>query len=143
MTKRLCCLCGSRPSTTRDHIPPKCIFPQPRPVDIITVPACEECNKNTSAADEEFRVFVSMFVGKRTPEAQRLWESRTLSTVKNNRRLLDKAQSAFQPANVTSKGGIILGEVDLVVWDDSPNQVTLTAWANELPILPAVPMRGQ
>jgi len=66
---------------------------------------------------------VNMFVGKRTPEAQRLWESRTLSTVKHSRRLLDKAKSAFQPGYITSKGGIILGEVDLVVWDDSPNQV--------------------
>jgi len=123
MTKKLCCLCGLRPATTKDHIPPKCIFPPPRPVDIITVPACKECNESTSAVDEEFRVFVSMFAGKRTAEAERLWENQTLSTVKKNRRLLDKAKSACQPGYITSKNGIILGEADFVIWDDSPNQV--------------------
>ena len=123
MTNKLCCLCGIRPATTKDHIPPKCIFPPPRPVDIITVPACKKCNESTSAVDEEFRVFVSMFAGKRTAEAERLWENQTLSTVKKNRRLLDKAKSACQPGYITSKHGIILGKVDLVVWDDSMNQV--------------------
>ena len=123
MTNKLCCLCGIRPATTKDHIPPKCIFPSPRPVDIITVPACEECNEGTSAIDEEFRVFVSMFAGKRTAEAERLWENQTLSTVKKNRRLLDKATSACQPGYITSKHGIILGTVDLVVWDDSMSQI--------------------
>ena len=122
MTNKLCCLCGIRPATTKDHIPPKCIFPPPRPVDIITVPACKECNESTSAVDEEFRVFVSLFVGEKTPETERLWES-TISTVEKNHRLLDKAKSAFQPGYITSKHGIILGEADLVVWDDSMNQV--------------------
>ena len=124
MTKKLCCFCGIRPATTKDHIPPKCIFPPPRPVDIITVPACKECNESTSAIDEEFRVFANLFVGKKTPETERLWES-SISTVEKNRRLLDKAKSAFQPGYITSKLGIILSEVNLVVWDDSMNQVVV------------------
>jgi len=123
MTKNLCCFCGIRPATTKDHIPPKCIFPLPRPVDIITVPACKECNESTSAVDEEFRVFVNLFVGKKTPETERLWEYQTLSTVEKNIRLLNKAKSAFQPGYITSKHGIIISEVELVVWDDSMNQV--------------------
>ena len=116
MSKKLCCFCGIRPATTRDHIPPKCVFPEPRPVDLITVPACEECNKSTASIDEEFRVFVNLFVGKKSPEAERLWRLRTLSTVKSNRRLLNKAISAFQPGYVTPKHKIIL-------WDDSPHRI--------------------
>ncbi len=123
MKKKLCCFCGIRPAITKDHIPPKCIFPSPRPVGTITVPACKECNESTSAVDEEFRVFVNLFVGNKTPETESLWEYQTLSTVEKNCRLLNKAKSAFQPGYITSKHGIILSEVDLVVWDDSINPV--------------------
>lgn len=121
--KNLCVICGKKPATTDDHIPPKCLFPKPRPSDLITIPACLECNKSTETLDEEFRVFVNVFVGKQTPESKLLWESQTLPTVQHNRKLLQKVKSSFQPGYITSKGGIILGEADLVVWDDSPNQV--------------------
>jgi hypothetical protein len=121
--EQLCCLCGQRPATTSDHIPPKCIFPTPRPIDTITVDTCHECNQSTSRLDEEFRVFISLFVGKTSPEAERLWKSDTLSTVRKNRRLLQKALSSFQPGYVTSAEGVILGERRLVVWDDSCNKV--------------------
>jgi hypothetical protein len=121
--KTLCCLCGKRPATTTDHVPPKCIFPTPRPLNVITVRTCEECNESTSQSDEEFRVFVNLFVGKTSPESEHLWKSHTLSTVRSNRRLLQKALTAFQPGYVTSKHGIILDERKLVVWDDAPNRV--------------------
>jgi hypothetical protein len=121
--KMLCCLCGERFATTRDHIPPRCIFPIPRPADVITVPACEECNKSTSQLDEEFRVFINLFVGKTSPRSEHLWKSHTLSTVRSNRRLLQKALNSFLPGYVTSKHGIILNERGLVVWDDSSNPV--------------------
>lgn len=41
---QLCCYCGVRKATTKDHIPPKSIFNKPRPCDLITVPYCFECN---------------------------------------------------------------------------------------------------
>ena len=118
-----CAICGKKPATTDDHIPPKSFFPKPRPSDLITVPACLECNKSTEKLDEEFRVFINMLVGKRTPESELLWKSQSLSTVQHNRRLLQKAMSSIYPGYITSKHGIILDEADLVVWDDSPNRV--------------------
>lgn len=53
-----CYLCGN-PSTTRDHIPPLGIFPKPRPDNLITVPACGNCNAKTTLDDEYFRTVVS------------------------------------------------------------------------------------
>jgi hypothetical protein len=123
MTEKVCSICGIRPATTVEHIPPKCMFPPPRSVRTITVPACRECNESTSVADEEFRVFVSMFAGRSTPEAERLWVSKTLSTLKSNRRLLRKAKAAIKPAYLGSKGGIIFDKCDIVTWDDSPSKV--------------------
>ena len=43
-------------SETDDHVPPKTIFPKPRPNDLITVPSCAECNTGDSKDDEYFRL---------------------------------------------------------------------------------------
>lgn len=49
-------MCG-KPATTDDHLPPKCVFPKPRPSNLITVRACEDCNGRSSLDDEYFRDF--------------------------------------------------------------------------------------
>jgi len=41
---------------TDDHAPPRNIFPKPRPSDLITVPACLNCNASTSKDEEYFRL---------------------------------------------------------------------------------------
>ena len=38
-----CQICGRKGATTRDHIPPKRMFPNPRPSDLITVQSCRTC----------------------------------------------------------------------------------------------------
>jgi len=42
-------------STSDDHIPPKTIFGDKKPSDLITVPACEGCNNGCSLDDEYFK----------------------------------------------------------------------------------------
>lgn len=54
-----CVYCGSESPTTRDHIPPKCLFASPRPNDLVTVPACKSCNEAYSKDDEYFRLTLS------------------------------------------------------------------------------------
>jgi hypothetical protein len=63
-TSQTCALCGARPATTRtrDHVPPKALFPSPRP-KLITVPACDICNESASEAEEKFRVYLSVKSG--------------------------------------------------------------------------------
>lgn len=54
---RTCAICGRTDSTTTaDHIPPKCVFGKPLPKNVITVPTCNECNRNSSLDDEYFRL---------------------------------------------------------------------------------------
>ena len=55
-----CAFCGSDKNVTKDHVPPKNVFPEPRPSDLITVPACDNCNKATSMDDEYFRLMLCM-----------------------------------------------------------------------------------
>src|ERR1017187_3171267 len=55
-----CYLCHSAENLTSDHLPPKNLFPEPKPTNLITVPFCASCNGGFSKLDEQFRVFVSM-----------------------------------------------------------------------------------
>jgi hypothetical protein len=62
VTTQTCALCGFRPATTREHVPSKSLFPQPRPDDLITVPACASCNQGTQKEDEYFRKTLALIV---------------------------------------------------------------------------------
>ncbi len=55
MTKS-CVYCPSTENLTVEHAPPKLIFPEPRPSDLITVPACADCNHQGSKDAEYFRL---------------------------------------------------------------------------------------
>jgi hypothetical protein len=55
----ICVFCGA-PATTRDHVPPRNIFPEPRPSNLIKVPSCSRCNNGRSLIDEKFRNIVTM-----------------------------------------------------------------------------------
>lgn len=66
MSNQLCVHCGENYATTDDHIPPRGIYPKPRPnnIKLHTVPACEECNSGAGVEDEEFKVFVGLSTGE-------------------------------------------------------------------------------
>lgn len=53
--KAVCAYCGEYGPTSRDHVPPKNLFPKPRTADLITVPACERCHSGSSKDDDYFR----------------------------------------------------------------------------------------
>lgn len=56
--KPTCTYCAN-PADTKDHIPPKGLFPKPRPSSLITVPSCSSCNKSYSKDDEYLRDVLS------------------------------------------------------------------------------------
>lgn len=49
-----CAYCGHVGMVTRDHVPPKGIFPKPRPANLITVPACRDCHSQQTSRDDEY-----------------------------------------------------------------------------------------
>jgi hypothetical protein len=56
---RECVFCGA-PATTRDHVPPECLYPSPPPPNLITVPACEGCNHSFHLDDEWLRLALTV-----------------------------------------------------------------------------------
>jgi hypothetical protein len=53
-----CYICGNLADSS-DHIPPSGIFPDPKPSNLITVPACSKCNECSSKDDEYFRTIIA------------------------------------------------------------------------------------
>ncbi len=49
-----CTFCGLKGYVTDDHVPPRCLFSRPRPNNLVTVPACKDCNTRKSSKDDEY-----------------------------------------------------------------------------------------
>jgi hypothetical protein len=73
-----CVFCG-RAATTRDHVPPKGVFLDPLPTDLVTVPACEVCNSSTRLDDEYFRTLVAT-QGYWNVDGKRLWKEKVVGS---------------------------------------------------------------
>jgi hypothetical protein len=56
----VCVYCGNQGVVTNDHVPPKCLFPPEKRVNLITVAACEPCNAEFKLDDEYFRLALSI-----------------------------------------------------------------------------------
>jgi hypothetical protein len=119
-----CAYCGSEFPTTRDHIPPRSIFPAPRPDDLITVASCASCNQGASESDELFRAYLSLHVGIDTTVTKRLWDE-ALRGVRHNRRLHRSLVSNMKKVLLTTSSGIVLGEGRGGPWDSTVHDNTI------------------
>src|SRR3954447_2286562 len=64
------CVYCDKPATTRDHIPPRCLFGENKPSNLVTVPACEKCN-NGAARDDEYAMRLALVEGTQRTQAGR------------------------------------------------------------------------
>ncbi|MFN2377052.1 MAG: hypothetical protein ABR538_10975 [Candidatus Binatia bacterium] len=104
-----CVLCCERPATTGDHLPPENIFADPKPANLITVPACGECNNGAKLDDERFRNFVALQVGDRTETGRRLWRQTAARGISTNLAFMREVILPSEPVWISTKSGIITG----------------------------------
>jgi hypothetical protein len=81
--KRLCYLCGKAGADTRDHIPPRDLFPEEPTGQLITVPAHYNCNHCFHKEDELFRNLIAV-ASTRTPEGYRAWREQVVPSWQAN-----------------------------------------------------------
>ena len=55
-----CAYCGELRELTDDHVPPRLLLGEPYPDNLITVPACEPCNRGFQRDDEYTRDMVAL-----------------------------------------------------------------------------------
>jgi hypothetical protein len=109
MTQELCAYCGN-PAATRDHVPPKKLFTPPLPANLITVPACDQCNNGASNDDEVFRNELSIMAGSFGESAKAAERLRpTMRGIRRNRATLVRMVTGAKLVERYSTGGLYLG----------------------------------
>lgn len=106
-----CVYCGKDFPETMDHIPPKSLFPSPRPDNLITVPCCEQCNKGFEENDEYFRnVIVANERVSQQPEAKKLVKKLIRSFDRpEGFKKVKEWRSRLSFPEIQTKGGIFTG----------------------------------
>jgi len=119
----ICYMCG-KPATTGDHIPPKAIYPDPKPTNLITVPACEQCNRDSSHDDEYFRMVVATANSQRPP-ARKLINQRIIKRARKRPALLQSLLRQARKVDLYSEGGIFLKQCPAFRYDRARMQRTV------------------
>lgn len=110
--QQLCIFCCERPATTRDHIPPKNLFPTPRPSNLITVPTCDVCNLGSSDDDEYFRLMIVMRDdAHQHPGAKQAWQTAYRGLIKETKKgLAVKLLGDIQRVEAYAENGVYIGQ---------------------------------
>ena len=105
------CYCCNRNAVSREHIPPKCIFPTPRSSNMITVPSCETHNLSKSKDDEYFRWFLSTACAENSQIALDLLKIKVLKGLRRKPALLNEImRNSIRNIDTFSLGGIWIGK---------------------------------
>lgn len=119
MADQLCIFCNENIATTRDHTPPKNLFPKDKREDLITVPCCRECNQSFSD-DEEYLMTIISSTGEsqRNPSAQvilkKVFRSLNRIQAKGFKKYLS---DSINPVKLFTRTGIYLGHASKIKTD--------------------------
>lgn len=99
-----CYLCNSTENLTKDHIPPKNLFPSPKPTNLITIWCCKKCNGKFSLIDESFRVFTSSVIN-RSKSGEWIWNNKVMdSSFKRSPKLKQSTIKSLVPLQAEING---------------------------------------
>jgi hypothetical protein len=118
-----CYMCGA-PATTKDHIPPWGMFPEPKPDNPIKVRACRACNNGSSLDDEYFRLVVGA-CSNDSPQSMAVLNQRILRKARERPRLATMFLKSCVHVEEFSPGGIYIGPARAVKYDRSRIQVVI------------------
>lgn len=118
-----CIYCG-KPANTRDHVPPRAIFPEPRPSNLITVPSCSTCNNSASRLDEGFRNIIGIRAAIGSPGSFALLK-KSIRSLQRNRPKLEELRATMQDVPVFTASGIYVGEATEAQFEAEPHDRTI------------------
>lgn len=101
-----CIYCGQE-ANTRDHVPPKCLFPKPRP-PMITVPACLACNKSYEKDDVLLAIATWGEAYIEHPQAMRVWQESLGPLLRRSPRFSAMLASNIMPGTSRTPTGLYL-----------------------------------
>jgi hypothetical protein len=117
--EKVCVYCGEKDNLTADHVPPKALFAKPRP-QLITVPACKDCNENAKLDDDYFQIMLALRGDLSNNNEVKKISRKVVSSINHVKKsgFKNRLMSKVQMVQAYSKGGIYLGrqpslEVDM------------------------------
>lgn len=118
MNVDVCAYCGAENPQTVDHVPPKLMLEEPYPDNLLTVPACLDCNQRFMKNDEYTRAVIALdFRAAGNSAAQsRLPKIFRSMTRPQSKRFADYLRSQLKPSDLVDGTGQPLGlraEVDV------------------------------
>jgi hypothetical protein len=114
----ICIYCAKNPGVTDDHVPPKSFFPQPRPSNLITVPACNKWNSGAGKDDDYFLATFMFSEAGITDAGKTLWRQRVHRMFSKNLGLRRKNASGLSHRRVATPSGIYLGRRMALQFDE-------------------------
>ena len=117
MAVGVCAYCGETKPLTVDHVPPKLMLEEPYPDNLVTVPACLDCNKKFQKNDEYTRTVIALdFRAAGNPAARsrlpKIFRSRAYPQAKGFSDYLKRQLKATELVDGTGKPLGIRAEVD-------------------------------
>lgn len=119
-----CYYCGI-PAVSEDHLPPSCIFPDPKPTDRISVPSCRQHNSAQSKEDEYFRWFIATVSGE-SPIAEALIKDKVVRQFRKKPKLLRTILKHRGYVDVKTPSGIYLGKKPAFIYKRDRIQSVIT-----------------
>lgn len=111
----VCFWCGESAPSSRDHVFPRNLFPEPMPADVtpITVPACERHNRAFSRDEEYFRDFV-VGASYSHPDAREIWDAKSVRAFQRSPKYRDMLARDLHDVDYKTRGGIFLGRASVM-----------------------------
>lgn len=110
----ICVICGVRPATTKDHLPPRGFF-KGISAQFLTVPACTVCNNGSSEDDEILRNFISAQIGLKTIGAKFLWEAGAHKSLLRSPQIRSIFLNSLFEVSALDDSGVISSRLGLIV----------------------------
>jgi hypothetical protein len=119
LRQNFCVYRGSSENITADHVPPKCLFPDPKPTNLITIPACKICNESSKLDDEYFRVCV-LTNPDPSPIGWKIWDKKVIgSSLERSPPLRQRLLGDIIEVELRSPSGLIIGKAPGIRFEKS------------------------
>ncbi|MEA2096645.1 MAG: hypothetical protein U9P73_08150 [Candidatus Cloacimonadota bacterium] len=102
----ICYLCGIKliknKNKSKDHVPPDCIFPVKKPLNLITVQCCTKCNGKFKELDEKMRNYFAILAGDKSKD---LGKISTRVLFRNNKKMVEFISNTRLHHSLKDKNG--------------------------------------
>jgi hypothetical protein len=110
-TETMCSYCrDTRGPFQAEHVVQRCLWDGKRPGNMVTVPACDPCNKGYGKDEEYFRTALALMVGKgQHPEVEKLLNGKVRRGLHRNGRLRADLTRGFGLRPKVTPSGLFVG----------------------------------